>query len=249
MDENKQRLQKILSAAGYGSRRACEDIVSQGRVSVNGRLARLGDKADPQRDDIRVDGARLRPQQPHTYVVVYKPRGVVSTAFDERGRKTVRDLVALDGELVPVGRLDLNSEGLVLLTDDGALTHRLTHPRYKHPKEYHVRVDGQPNPATLARWRRGVRLPDFDEHTRDGGLTAPAEVDILRPAEGGAWLRIVMHEGRKRQIRRVANLLGHPVRQLIRVGLGSLQLGTLKPGQWRHLSPKEVKALRREAGL
>ncbi len=249
-----QRLQKILSAAGYGSRRACEDILRQGRVSVNGRQARLGESADPARDTITVDGARLRLKPQHTYVALYKPAGVICTLSDELGRKTVRDLVTLEGHLVPVGRLDADSEGLVLLTDDGELTNKLTHPRYEHDKEYHVYVAGHPSQATLARWRRGVELPDLDERTRDGGRTAPAQVELLgarhaSPAEDGAWLRVTMREGRKRQIRRVAGLLGHPVRRLIRVRIGPLRLGSLKPGQWRHLTERELKELASETSL
>lgn len=252
--EGGERLQKVLAAAGYGSRRACETLIRQGRVTLNGRLARLGDRADPTQDTICVDGVPVQVAVPaHTYIVVYKPAGVISTLSDERGRRTVRDLVPLPGRLVPVGRLDADSEGLMLLTDDGALVNRLTHPRYQTTKEYHVLVVGRPSEATLSRWRRGVILPDVDAKTHDGGLTAPAQVEVIRvegnerSGEGGTWLRVVLHEGRKRQIRRVAELLGHPVRRLIRVRIGPLRLGTLKPGQWRRLTEREVKALRASA--
>jgi pseudouridine synthase len=240
-----QRLQKILASAGYGSRRACEEIVRQGRVRVNGRPVKLGDSADPMRDTITVDGQRVHVEQAHTYIVLYKPTGVISTLLDEQDRKTVRDLVPVEGHLVPVGRLDADSEGLVLLTDDGELTHRLTHPRYEHEKEYEVLVTGRPAEATLNRWRRGVDLPDLDTHTRDGGRTLPAQVELIRDKESdGTWLRVTMREGRKRQIRRVAGLLGHPVRQLIRIRIGPLRLGNLKPGQWRRLTPKEISNLK-----
>ncbi len=243
--ERGERLQKILAAAGYGSRRACETLIRQGRVTLNGQPARLGDRADPTRDTICVDGVPVRAEPAHTYVIVYKPAGVISTLSDERGRKTVRDLLPIPGRLVPVGRLDADSEGLMLLTDDGALVNRLTHPRYRMAKEYHVLVAGRPSAATLSRWRRGVVLPDLDARTQDGGLTAPAQVEVLRTEiEDGTWLRVIMHEGRKRQIRRVAELLGHPVRRLIRVRIGPLRLGTLQPGQWRHLTEREVEALK-----
>ena len=246
MEAGAQRLQKILAAAGYGSRRACEEIVAQGRVSVNGRQARLGDSADLTRDTVTVDGKRVRVQQTHTYIAVNKPKGVVGTASDDRGRRTVRDLVPLEGHFVPAGRLDADSEGLVLLTDDGDLVNQLTHPRYEHEKEYEVLVIGHVDEATLLRWRRGVDLPDSDENTRDGGRTLPARVEILhgRGASEGTWLRVTMREGRKRQIRRVAGLLGHPVRQLTRVRIGTLRLGNLKPGQWRHLTTKEISDLK-----
>ncbi len=243
-----ERLQKILAAAGYGSRRACEEIIRQGRVSVNGRLARLGESADPAHDTIAVDGARLKTRRQHTYIAVYKPTQVICTLADEHGRKTVRDLVPVEGQLLPAGRLDADSEGLVLLTDDGELINRLTHPRYEHEKEYHVLVSGQPTEATLARWRRGVDLPPLDDRPHDGGRTAPAQVNLLhvedRPATSeGTWLRVVMREGRKRQIRRIAKLLGHPVRRLIRVRMASLRLGQLKPGQWRYLTESEIRQL------
>lgn len=244
-----ERLQKILAAAGLGSRRACEEIIRQGRVSVNGRIAQVGDSADPLHDAIRVDGARINLKRPRQYIAVYKPVNVICTVSDERGRKTVRDLVPITGKLAPVGRLDADSEGLVLLTDDGELVNRLTHPRYQHEKEYHVYVVGLPNDKALARWRRGINLPDWDERTRDGGRTAPAGVQVLRverdPQSGkmGAWLQVIMREGRKRQIRRVAQALGLSVRRLIRVRIGSLRLGDLEPGQWRRLTASEIRLL------
>jgi len=229
------RLQKILVAAGYGSRRACEEIVRQGRVSVNGALAGLGDSADPVHDTIRVDGRRIHIETREITVALYKPRGVITTLDDERGRKTVRELIPLEGHLVPVGRLDADSEGLILLTNDGDLVNRLTHPRFEHEKEYHVFVQGRPDDATLSHWRRGVRLED---HT-----TLPAQVSVMRHEGEGTWLRVVMQEGRKRQIRDTASLLGHPVRRLIRVRVGPLRVGDLKPGEWRHLNSQELRAL------
>jgi len=234
------RLQKILARAGYGSRRACEELIRQGRVAVNGQVAQLGQQADPGRDRITVDGKPVRAGVFNIYVALHKPRGVLSDEGDGSGRlPTVRDLVSLPGHLFPVGRLDLRSEGLILLTNDGDLTFRLTHPRFAHEKEYHVLVEGEPNEAVLNKWRRGVFL--------DGRLTAPAEVSILRREEGHTWLRVVLREGRKRQIRRVGAMLGHPAHRLIRVRIGPLRLGNLKLGQWRRLTGAEVHALRSSA--
>jgi pseudouridine synthase len=173
-----------------------------------------------------------------TYVVLHKPKGILSDEGDGTGRHTtVRDLVGLPGHLYPVGRLDLRSEGLILLTDDGDLTLRLTHPRYRHEKEYRVLVEGRPDEATLKKWRRGVFL--------DGKRTAPAEVTVAGQEKGLTWVRVVLREGRKRQIRRVAAMVGHPVHRLIRVRVGSVRLGDLKPGKWRHLTKREVQSLRK----
>lgn len=233
----KDRLQKILARAGHGSRRACEELIRQGRVAVNGQVAQLGQRADQERDRITVDGKSVRIGVSNIYVALHKPRGVLSDEGDGSGRlSTVRDLVSLSGHLFPVGRLDLRSEGLILLTNDGELGHLLTHPRYEHAKEYHVYVAGYPNDETLRRWRRGVFL--------DGQWTAPAEVSILRGEKNYTWLRVVLREGRKRQIRRVGAMLGHPVHRLIRVRIGPLRLGNLKPGQWRRLTNAEIKSLR-----
>jgi 23S rRNA pseudouridine2605 synthase len=232
-----ERLQKILARAGLGSRRACEDLIRQGRVAVDGRVAELGQKADPDRDRITVDGAPVQVKRRRTYVALHKPRGVLSDEGDGTGRlTTARDLVPLEGRLFPVGRLDLRSEGLILLTDDGGLANRLTHPRYEHDKEYHVYVEGCPDDDVLERWRKGVFL--------DGRRTAPADVSVLRREKRHTWLRVVLREGRKRQIRRVGAMLGHPVHRLIRVRIGPLHLGNLKAGQWRRLTDAEVKALR-----
>jgi pseudouridine synthase len=233
MDE---RLQKTLARAGFGSRRACEELIRQGRVRVGGQVAQLGQKADPERDVITVDGNPVRPPRAHTYLAVNKPRGVLSVTADDRGRRTVRDLVPLPGHLFSVGRLDLWSEGLVLLTDDGELANRLAHPRYEHPKEYAVSVQGHPSSETLDHWRQGIVL--------DERRTAPAKVSVLSRERDSTLLRVVLREGRKRQIRRVAKLLGHPVRRLIRVRIGPVHLGDLPPGRWRRLTAAEVDALR-----
>jgi 23S rRNA pseudouridine2605 synthase len=231
-----ERLQKLLAFAGYGSRRACEELIEQGRVVVNGEVARLGQKADPERDRILVDGRAIQTQRSYTYVIVHKPRGVLSDESERESRfPQVRQLVPLPGHLYPVGRLDLRSEGLVLLTDDGELANVLTHPRYEHTKEYRVYVEGHPTEETLGKWRAGVFL--------DGARTAPAEVTVIEREPKHTWLRVVLHEGRKRQIRRIGAMLGHPVRRLMRVRIGPIQLGSLRPGEWRHLRDGEIKQL------
>lgn len=238
----KERVQKILARAGYGSRRNCERIIEAGRVTVNRQVAVLGSKADRRQDDVRVDGDRIAPREELTYVLLYKPVGVLSSMRSQGGHRTVGDLLPLAERLYPVGRLDLDSEGLVLMTNDGRLTNRLTHPRYGHEKEYRVQLDCRPDERQLKAWRAGVVLPD-------GHRTRPAKVRVEGDRASGAWLRIVMKEGRKRQIREVAGALGLQVRKLIRVRMSTLQLGDLPPGGWRLLGGDEVRKLRREAGL
>jgi 23S rRNA pseudouridine2605 synthase len=231
-----QRLQKVLAHAGVASRRRSEDLIRQGRVSVNGQIVtQLGTKVDPARDEIRVDGHRIEVQSSHVYIMLNKPPGVLSTMKDARGRPSLGDLVPVPGRLYPVGRLDAPSVGLILLTNDGELANLLTHPRYGHEKEYHVLVDGRPSDETLEAWGQGVIL--------DGKPTAPARIDRLDAAKDAALLRIVMREGRKRQIRRIASLLGHPTQELRRVRLGPLHLGSLAEGQWRYLKASEIQAL------
>lgn len=235
-EDSLERLQKVLAHAGVASRRKSEELIQQGRVTVNGRVVtQLGTKVDPGRDDIRVDGQPVQISPRHVYVMLHKPAGVLSVMEDKRGRQALGDLVQAPVRLYPVGRLDATSEGLILLTDDGELANLLTHPRYEHEKEYVALVNGQPSEETLAAWRRGVVL--------EGSLTAPAGVEILGRDKNSTRLRIVMREGRKRQIREVAALLGHPVRELKRVRLGPLELGSLEPGQWRYLTPKEIQTL------
>jgi 23S rRNA pseudouridine2605 synthase len=232
-----ERLQKILAQAGYGSRRACEELIVAGRVSVNGQVAGLGSKADPTTDRILVDRQPIKAPEKLEYVALYKPRGVVSAVTSPDPRPTVRSLVPLAGTLYPVGRLDVDSEGLVLLTNDGELANRLTHPRFGHEKEYRVLVARHPDAEQLATWRRGVVL-------EEGYRTAPVDVRVENTKGKGTWLRIVMQEGRKRQIREIGSLLGLPVVKIIRVRIGSLHLGLLKSGHWRRLTAEEVKALR-----
>src|SRR5512137_853515 len=231
-----ERIQKLLAQAGYGSRRACEEYLTEHRVTVNGKVVELGAKADPIRDAIKVDGKRVHFESKRIYIALNKPDGVVTTNADEFGRQTVRDLIPIEGHLYPVGRLDADSEGLVLLTNDGDLANALTHPRYEHEKEYRVLVEGEPSESTLKAWRRGVLL--------EGQMTAPAQVEVTGSERGQTWLRVVMHEGRKRQIREVGGMLGHRVKYLQRVRIGPIRLGTLKIGEWRHLSASEVKLLR-----
>ena len=231
-----ERLQKVLASAGIASRRDCEELISAGRVSVNGRVVRvLGARVDPEHDEIAVDGRPIGRLGPRTYVLLHKPPGVVSTVDDPQGRPTVIDLVDLPVRLFPVGRLDYESEGLLLLTDDGELTQRLTHPSYEVEKEYRALLDRMPTPDALREWRAGVML--------DGVRTAPAWVEVLEHDDSGAWVRVVLHEGRKRQIREVARLLGYNVLRLIRVREGPLSLGDLPVGAWRRLSAEEVEAL------
>jgi 23S rRNA pseudouridine2605 synthase len=232
-----ERLQKLMAQAGLGSRRACEVLISAGRVSVNGKVAGLGDKADPQRDKILVDGRPLKMPEGPVYIALNKPRGVLSAVSSTDPRPTVRDLVELPGHLYPVGRLDVDSEGLILMTSDGDLANKLTHPRYGHEKEYRVLVARRPDEEQLATWRRGVVL-------EDGYRTAPVEVRLDGTFGKGAWLRVVMREGRKRQIRETGSQIGLPVVKIIRVRIGSLRLGTLKPREWRHLTEDEVAELK-----
>jgi pseudouridine synthase len=235
-----ERIQKILARAGLGSRRACEELIRDGRVTLNGVVAQLGQKADLARDSLEVDGRPVSLTAPEMLcVAVYKPVGVLSTTRDDRGRSTVRDLVPLPGRLNLVGRLDRWSEGLVLLTNDGDLTNHLTHPRYGHTKEYHVCLEGRVGEQALERWRRGILL--------DGKPTAPARASLIRYDDGQTWIRVVLREGRKRQIRRVAAVLGHPVRRLVRVRVGPVHLGDLEPGDWRRLTKDELGQLRGQA--
>jgi pseudouridine synthase len=235
-----ERLQKLMAQAGIGSRRHNEKLIEAGRVRVNGRLAAPGDKADPDKDRIEVDGRRLQfSQQKHLYIALHKPKGIISSLEDEldEGRPTVRDLIDVPGHLYPVGRLDKQSTGLMLMTNDGKLAHHLTHPRYRHEKTYEVVVEGRIPQEALEQWRQGVMLDDR--------LTAPAKVRVVQQQKSATHLEVVMREGRKRQIRRVATILGHPVTRLKRVKIGPLELGDLQPGQWRHLRPGEVAALQK----
>jgi 23S rRNA pseudouridine2605 synthase len=234
-----ERLQKILAQAGYGSRRACEDFISAGRVRVNGKLAELGQKADPTVDKITVDGRPIAAAESMIYIALYKPRNVLSTVESEPGddRKTVRDMIELPGHIFPVGRLDFESEGLILMTNDGDLANRLTHPRYGHQKEYRVLLARRPDRDQMEAWSRGVVL-------EDGYKTQPADVRYETGQGKGAWVRVIMGEGRKRQIREICKQLGLPIVRILRIRIGSLRIGTLKPRQWRFLSNDEINELK-----
>ncbi len=233
----KDRVQKILSRAGYGSRRGCEKFIADGRVTVNGRIISLGDKADPAVDEIKLDGNPINKIQKKVYIVVNKPKNMLSHFSPDDPRPSVLDLVPDERHIYPVGRLDFDSEGLVLLTNDGELANRLSHPRYEHDKLYEVLVSRRPDEEQLEIWRRGVVL-------EDGYRTLPAEVEIKTYTKKGAWLTIVLREGKNRQIRRTGIRIGLPVRQIRRVRLGSLELGKLQPGHFRYLKPHEVEALK-----
>lgn len=227
-----ERLQKILSARGLMSRRTAEEYIQAGRVRVNGKPAVLGQKADPDRDRITIDGAAAgKEPADRVYLMLNKPRGYVTTLSDDRGRKTAAELVQNCGRRVwPVGRLDYDSEGLLLFTDDGAATHRLTHPSHEVEKEYHVRVTGDVK-AALSRLRRPMTL--------DGVRLRPAQVRLLRLEEGSGTLSIVIHEGKYRQVRRMCAQVGLTVVRLRRIREGKLKLGSLKAGEWRYLTDRE----------
>ncbi len=230
-----ERLQKILAQAGLGSRRTAEGLIADGRVRVNGVVATLGTRADPEADTIEVDGAVVGVRQGLVHYLLNKPAGVVTTASDPQGRPTVVDLVPAEPRVYPVGRLDADSEGLLVLTNDGDLAHRLTHPSFGVEKEYLADVEGVPSRGTLRRLREGVELDD--------GPTAPAKVSLV----GEHTLRITIHEGRNRQVRRMGEAVGHPVRRLVRVRIGPLSDRRLAPGTWRPLTQAEVRALERAA--
>lgn len=229
------RLQKVLAQAGLGSRRVCEDLIDRRRVRVNGEVADLGRRVHPEVDIVEVDGAQIGVRPGLVHYLLNKPAGVITTAADTHGRPTVVDIVPAEPRVFPVGRLDGDTEGLLLLTNDGDLTHRLTHPSFGVDKEYLVEVDGNPHRGVVRRLREGVELED--------GITAPAKVAVL----GDHLLRITIHEGRNRQVRRMCEAVGTPVVRLVRTRIGPLTDRTLKPGEWRPLTQDEVRALERAA--
>jgi 23S rRNA pseudouridine2605 synthase len=229
-----------MATAGVGSRRSCEKIIEQGRVTVNGKVAKLGMRVDTERDQIRVDGARLSLGQKAHYVVLNKPVGVVTSLRPQGGKRGVLDLVPEVRPLHAVGRLDADSEGLLVLTSDGDLTYKLTHPRFEHEKEYRVLLDRRPDEKEIRRWREGLALPG-------GALAGPVRVEVLSSGPEGVWLRVIMHEGHKRQIRETARLMGLHVRRLVRTRIGGFRLHGLRPGEWRFLRADEVALLLQKA--
>ena len=234
-DQEGERLQKVLAHAGVGSRRAVEEMIADGRVQVNGTRAELGRRVDPEKDKVEVDGSLVPLRANLVYYLLNKPEGVVTTADDPEGRPTVVDLVDAPDRVWPVGRLDIGSEGAIILTNDGDLTLRLTHPRYHVPRTYLAQVRGSVGHKVLARLARGVELED--------GRAAADHVGLLERVPGGSLVEITIAEGRNRQIRRMFDEIGHPVTRLVRRAIGPLELGRLKPGDYRRLSPVEVQSL------
>ena len=237
------RLQKVLSQAGLGSRRACEALISEGHVEVNSEVVtEQGRRVDPERDVIRVDGARIPPPRRHLYLALNKPRGVVVTMDDPKGRRTIADLLAEGAKrslkkerLFHVGRLDTDTEGLLILTNDGDFAHRLAHPSYQVPKTYIAEVSGVMSPQTLRRLRRGVTLDD--------GPVRPTSVKIVSSVGEKTLIKITLQEGRNRIVRRTMEAVGHPVRRLSRIGIGPVRLGNLKVGEYRELTREELGGL------
>jgi 23S rRNA pseudouridine2605 synthase len=238
-----QRLQKLIAAAGIASRRHAEELITFGKVSVNGKVvAELGAKADPDHDHIKVNGRLINPllnRQEHTYVLLNKPRGYLTSMSDPEERPLVIDLIPKQlGRLHPVGRLDFNTEGLLLLTTDGELTNLITSARNKIAKIYKVKVKGMPSEKAVERLRRGVEI-------EEGERTAQADVRKMRGSSTNAWFEVMLHEGRNQQIRKMFDAIGHSVVKLVRSQIGSIEIGTLRTGEWRHLTAREVAQLKR----
>jgi 23S rRNA pseudouridine2605 synthase len=225
------RLQKLLAQAGLGSRRTAEELIAAGRVRVNGKVAVLGARVDPEDDLVEIDGVPVPVNPGFVYYLLNKPAGVVTTAADTHGRPTVVDLVPAQPRVFPVGRLDQATEGLLLLTNDGGLAHRLTHPSFGVDKEYLAEVEGEPSRSAIRRLREGVDLED--------GRTTPARVALVAPT----LIRLTIHEGRNRQVRRMCEAVGHPVRRLVRTRIGPITDHRLRPGEWRALDLDEVRSL------
>lgn len=234
-----KRLQKILSEMGIASRRKAEEFILEGRVTVNGKIATLGTKADFAKDHIKVDGKLLVRREPRVYIMFNKPKNVVTSLHDPEGRPTVKDyLKGLKYRVFPVGRLDFDSEGLLLLTNDGDFAQAVLHPSKKVSKTYLVKVKGDPEEKKIDRLRSGIRLEE--------GLTAAARAKKIRKTENNSWLEISIHEGRKRQIRRMLEEIGHPVLKLSRIRINGLEMGRLSPGEYRFLKPEELDKIKKE---
>jgi len=236
MKTEKIRLQKFLAQCGVASRRKAEEYIRNGKVRVNGRIVtEMGVKVSPD-DHVEVDGKPVKPEKKKVYIIMHKPRGYVTTVSDPEGRKTVLELVQEVKERVyPVGRLDYDTSGLLLLTNDGEFANMLMHPRHEILKVYIATVKGKPSDEAIERLKNGVKIDDY--------VTAPAFVRVLNVYENKTKLEITIHEGRNRQIRKMCEIIGHPVIRLKRIAYGSLDLGSLKPGEWRYLTDKEVKQL------
>ncbi|MEX0666047.1 MAG: pseudouridine synthase [Acidimicrobiia bacterium] len=230
-----ERLQKVLARAGIGSRRACDDLIATGRVAVDGHTAELGMRVDPETQQITVDGTPVTTRSDVVYYLLNKPTRVVTTADDPEGRHTVLELVPADPRVFPVGRLDYDTEGLLILTNDGDLAQLLTHPSHGVEKTYLAEVSGVPTAATVRALRQGIELDD--------GPTAPARVRIVQHDGGRTALELTIHEGRNRQVRRMCEAVGHPVQRLVRTRIGPLHDDRLAPGEWRTLEPTEVRKL------
>jgi 23S rRNA pseudouridine2605 synthase len=237
-----KRLQKILSEIGIASRRKAEEMIEEGRITVNGKRALLGMKADPLRDHIKVDGKLVARPEPKVYLMFNKPANVLTSLSDPEGRPTVKDyLKKVRYRVYPVGRLDFDSEGLLLITNDGDFAYAVLHPSRKVPKTYVVKVKGVIEDENIEKLRRGVRLKD--------GMTAPARVRKIRKYQRNSWIEITLHEGRKRQIRRMLQKVGHPVIRLKRTRINGLSLGALRHGEYRHITTDEIKRIRQDTGL
>jgi 23S rRNA pseudouridine2605 synthase len=235
----RERLQRFLARSGVASRRVSERLIADGRVRVNGmRVTTPGTTVDAEHDRVEVDAKPVRPSLARSYVALNKPVGIVSTASDPQGRQSVVDLVDYTARLYPVGRLDYDTEGLLLLTDDGDLAMRLTHPRYGVEKEYRALIRGPVDRDTLRGLSEGIVL--------EGRPTAPARFEVAERTPEGTWLRVTLHEGRNRQIRRMVEAMGVEVGRLVRIRVGTVRLGQLAPGEWRHLTDAEVATLQRE---
>ena len=236
-----ERLQRSLARAGFGSRRACEEVIAAGRVEINGRVATLGDRLDPTVDEVRVDGSKVNVDPELRTFALHKPRGVTTTMRDPHAERDLTGFLPKGVHVFPVGRLDRDTEGLLLLTNDGSLAHRLTHPRYAIEKEYLAEVGRPASQRQLTRLRRGVELDD--------GTARAVDARSAGGAGGRGGVRLVMIEGRKREVRRMLDAVELPVRRLVRVRVGPIRLGKLGPGEVRELGPEDVRALYRAAGL
>jgi pseudouridine synthase len=237
-----ERVQKILSEYGIASRRKAEELIKEGRVTVNGQIAQLGQKADPEKDYIKVDGKLLIKPEPKVYYAFHKPPKVITSLIDPQGRPTIKDfLKGIKFRVYPVGRLDYDSEGLLLLTNDGNIAYKIMHPSSQIEKTYLVKVEGIIENEKISKLRKGVKI--------DGKLAVPVRVSIVKKLKANSWIRITLHEGRKREIRKMLEKIGHPVIRLIRVSINGVKLGELKPGHYRPLTKEEIEILKKESKL